>query len=142
MTTEPNPVVTPAGDTSPASLHPIVRTILLAAANEAATARGPGRREAFRTSRYLLAACRVLEQPRADIAALLGVRGAAVTARSAVEGAIPAETFARLAGIEVDEIDAWRSAGVLPDPVAEFPGRISYPATALLDALLSTRWAA
>ncbi|WP_295838242.1 hypothetical protein [uncultured Microbacterium sp.] len=121
------------------AVHPVVRQVLLAAAREADEARGPRRREAFRTSRYLLAACRVLGEPRAGLAAALSVGVEAISSRNAVEGDIPAADFARLAGIPLDEIDRWRRADFLPAPVVEPTGRAIYPATALLAALMRTR---
>lgn len=120
-------------------LHPAVRAVLLAAARESATARGAQRREAFRTARFLLAACRLLGQPRSSIAELLGVRIETVSSRSSVEGGIHVGTFARLAGVDVAEVEGWRQRGDLPAPALDLSGRVSYPAADLLAALIRSR---
>ncbi|WP_295844079.1 hypothetical protein [uncultured Microbacterium sp.] len=124
-------------------LHPAVRAVLLAAAQDSATARGARRREAFRTARFLLAGSRHLGQPRSSIAELLGVRIETISSRSSVEGDIPVETFARLSGLDVAELGDWRRRGELPAPIVELSGRVAYPAADLLAALIRNhgqRW--
>ncbi len=135
----PNPL--PASPVD--EVHPAVRAVLLAAADESATARGSRRREAFRTARFLLAGCRILGQPRTSIAELLGVRAETIASRDTVEGEIAADTFARLAGVTMAEIADWRGRGELPTRTVELSGRIAYPAADLLAALIrhhGQRW--
>lgn len=124
-------------------VHPVLQRLLRAAVDESLSARGSQRREAFRTVRALLAGCRILGQPRNAIALLLGVRAETIASRDSVEGDISIDTFARLAGLGVSEIEEWERRGDLPLSIVEPSGRVAYPAVDLLAALIrhhGQRW--
>jgi hypothetical protein len=101
-------------------------------------ARGPARRDAFRTTRYLLAGCRVAGIPTEALAALFQVRVDTLRSRSSVDGLVPAGTFAELAQVSLDELTAWQHDGLLPATASDHRYRTSYPASALITALLTT----
>lgn len=101
------------------------------------TATGAALREAFRTTRYLLGGARTIGFTVPELSALLGVSSGALRARSDQDGLIPTATFIALAGVAVAAIEMWRQAGTLGTPSTDEFGRESYPASALLRALLT-----
>ncbi|QKS18849.1 hypothetical protein HUN58_02080 [Curtobacterium sp. Csp1] len=117
-------------------LHQITRVLQSATAAEN-TATGAALREAFRTTRYLLGGARAIGFTVPELSALLGVSSGALRARSDQDGSIPTTTFIALAGIAVTAIEMWQHAGTLGTPSLDESGRESYPASALLRALLT-----
>jgi hypothetical protein len=124
--------------TEPAGTVPAaIAVVLLAARAAEGMACGPARWDAFRATRYLLAGCRVTGIPTEDLAGLFQVRGDTLRNRSSVHGLVPAATFAELAQVSLDDLTAWQDDGLLPAAEPDHRYRTSYPASALITALLS-----
>lgn len=113
-----------------------IRSLLTAALQAEREAHGAERREAFRTTRYLLAGCRSTGIPMAQLAELMGVQPESLRTRSTTDGLIPAQQFTLLAALPADATTRWEQNGILPAATVDERGQISYPASALIAALL------
>lgn len=113
---EPPPVLRTAARTAPvirsAREHAALQTLLLAATAAEHTATGSARRDAYRTTRSLIAASRVLGFPLPDLAAMLGVSEGSVRNRSNVLIPILPSTFLNL----VPELKPAAAADGIWDP--------------------------
>lgn len=88
--------------------------LLCAAQVAEASAHGSSRRDAFSTTRHLLAGCRAVGIPLENLADLLHVRPDSIRIRASMDGLVPAATFAALSGIGLDDITAWQRNGRIP----------------------------
>ncbi|MET3452603.1 hypothetical protein [Curtobacterium sp. 1544] len=97
---EPRPVLRTAAHTVPlirsARERAALQVLLLAATETEHTSFGSSRRDAFRTTRSLIAAARVLGFTLADLATMLGVSEGSVRNRSSVLTPILPSTFLNL----------------------------------------------
>ncbi|WP_420367198.1 hypothetical protein [Curtobacterium sp. L1-20] len=120
-----------------AAVPPAIATVLLAARAAENSASGPDRRDAFRTTRHLLGGCRVAGIPLEDLAALFQVRADTIRNRAYVDGLVPAATFVDLARVSLDDLTGWQRDGLLPAASTDPGYRTSYPASALITALIT-----
>jgi hypothetical protein len=116
-----------------------VQASLLAARDAESTASGSARRDAFRTTRHLLAGSRAAGISLEQLAALFQVRVNTIQSRCPDDGLVPAATFAALAYVSLDDLTTWQHAGLLPAATTDHQHRPSYPASALITALLVAR---
>ncbi|MCS5524675.1 hypothetical protein NY551_18230 [Curtobacterium flaccumfaciens pv. oortii] len=117
---------------------PVVAVLRAATAAET-TATGRALREAFRTTRHLLAGARSVGISVPELAATLGVSAGALRARSDRDGDITVDTFLALSGLTMETLEAWQQDQFLSASTHDEFGRPSYAASALLRALMMTR---
>ncbi|MET3452300.1 hypothetical protein [Curtobacterium sp. 1544] len=119
-------------------IGPVMLQVLVAARTKEATAHGPARRDAFRITRFLLAGSIAAGYTPSDLAAALGVTAGSIRTRADTDGPIPGTVFATYAGIGLETLTAWQEAGWLPTGEPDPECRTSYPASALITALLTS----
>jgi|GEM_PF-1921229 len=119
-------------------IAPAVLQLLTAARAAENAARGPGRHDAFRITRFLLVGSLTAGYTASDLATVLQVPRRSIRARGSTDGLVPSQVFAGYAGIDLGVLTAWREAGWLPAAEPDTECRTSYPASALITALLTS----
>lgn len=118
-------------------LSPRVLHVLTAARAAERTARGPERRDAFRVTRFLIAGCLAAGISAEELADALGVTPHSVRNRGGADGLVPSVVFAAHARIDLGTLTTWQHLGHLPAAEPDRDHRTSYPASALIAALLT-----
>lgn len=120
------------------SANGAIQQLILATKQAEATAYGEKRREAYRTTRYLLAGCRSNGISMSELATLLGASAGSVRARSSADGIVSRATFASLASITLNTILRWEATGILPPPTPDERGHLGHAASTLVATLLKS----
>jgi hypothetical protein len=119
-------------------IGPAVLQVLTAARTAETTAHGPARHDAFRITRFLLAGSIAAGYTASNLATALRVPRRSIRLRANTDGLVPSTVFATYAGVGLETLTAWQEAGWLPTAEPDLECRTSYPASALITALLTS----
>jgi hypothetical protein len=118
-------------------IPPQVLQLLTAARTTETIAHGPARRDAFRITRFLLAGCLASGITASHLAAALEITMGSIRIRGNADGLVPGTVFASYASINLSMLTTWQQLGFLPTAEPDSQRRTSYPASALVTALLT-----